>query len=70
MNKVISKLVEEVVDLECRVDAIPRLPPNEEAKIENDMAIDHLYFSSALEGTRLNKEQLNAITHGQGFSEA
>lgn len=59
----IQKLVGRVADLKLESDAYPRLPANEEAQIENALAIDHLYYSSAMEGSRLDGEQITLITH-------
>lgn len=69
MTTAIKKLLTQVVGLKSEIDALPALPPNEEAKIENGIAIDHLYYSSALEGSRLNVEQISLITN-EGVSTA
>lgn len=69
MTRTIKTLLRQVVDLESEIDRMPALPANEEAKLENNIAIDHLYFSSALEGSMLNGAQISLITH-EGFPSA
>lgn len=64
MNKLLRKeVIDRVIALKFEADALPELPPNEKAKLENEIAIDHLYFSSALEGSRLDDEQIRLATH-------
>lgn len=69
MKKLVKNVIDRVFDLKLEVEGLPNLPPNEEAKIENAIAIDHLYFSSALEGSQLDNEQISLITH-EGISAA
>jgi len=59
----LERVINRVVDLKFEADNLPPLPANEEAKIENAIAIDHLYYSSAMEGSRLNNEQITLVTH-------
>lgn len=62
-NVSIQRLTKSVVKQMLEAESQPTLPPNEEAKIEQAMAMDHLYYSSALEGSRLNREQLQRAVY-------
>ncbi|GEM_PF-7080149 len=62
LDPITSKLIDDILDLQDQIDALPDLPPNEQIKLEFEMAIDHLYYSSALEGIHLSTEQLREAT--------
>lgn len=59
-----NKLVDRVVELMFRADELPELPPNEMVKLEHAIALDHLYHSSALEGSRLDEDQIRLAING------
>lgn len=62
-------LLERIVALKFTSEDLPALPPNEQVKLEHDIAVDHLYNSSALEGSRLSDDQIRSATR-EGFSPA
>jgi len=60
-----DKLITKLVNTEQILKKLPPLSPLDKAKLEHSIAIDHLYYSSKIEGTILNDKQLgNAIYEG------
>ena len=62
-NKSDNRL-DNVIKLKFEADKLPELPDNERVKLEHAIALDHLYHSSALEGSRLNAEQIRSAVNG------
>ena len=65
-RKINERAVDNLVDLEKQNASLPDLPPVERIKLEYDTSLEHLYYSSALEGSVLNLEQLRIVTR-DGF---
>ena len=57
-------LVDKFILQEDRVRALPPLNELERAKFEHSVDIDHLYFSSKIEGSNLTKKQIDQAVHG------
>jgi len=57
-------LVDKFILQEDKVKALPPLSELERAKFEHSVDIDHLYFSSKIEGSNLTKKQIDQAVHG------
>jgi hypothetical protein len=57
-----SGLLDTFIQTEETLRTLPALTPLERVKFDHDVAIDHLYYSSKIEGTNLNKERLEKAT--------
>lgn len=66
LDKIVSKLVEQ----ETKLKGLPPLTPLEKAKFDSSIAIEHLYYSSKLEGTHLTEKQIEKAVHGEDASAA
>ncbi|KKW14595.1 MAG: hypothetical protein UY55_C0006G0004 [Candidatus Jorgensenbacteria bacterium GW2011_GWB1_50_10] len=60
-----DKLLDKLVKKEREIQKLPPLLAPDKAKLENDFAIDHLYYSSRLEGTHLSDERIEKAIHGE-----
>ena len=60
LKSIISRLVAVHSDLE----KLPPLSPADKVKLEHNRDIEHLYYSSKLEGSKLTHERLNNAIHG------
>lgn len=68
-NKITAKgIVSDLVDLQIKVEKLPPLPDVEQAKLDQSIAIDQLYYSSKLEGTNLTNTMIENAIHGEGAS--
>lgn len=63
-------LLEKVVSIESVVNQLPPLSALEKSKLENSRAIDHLYYSSKLEGTQLTQKRIDRAIYGKEFPTA
>jgi len=63
LNSIISRLVEVRSDL----NKLPPLSATDKVKLDHNRDIDHLYYSSKLEGTMLSHERLNHAVHGSAI---
>lgn len=63
-----ERLIDKVVIIESAINKLPVLPPLERAKLDNDRAIDHLYYSSKLEGTQLTQKRIERALYGERVS--
>ena len=57
-------LVSEFIRQEDKVKALPPLSELEKAKFEHSIDIEHLYFSSKIEGSNLTKKQIDQAING------
>jgi hypothetical protein len=57
-------LLAKFIRQEDKVKALPPLNELERAKFEHAVDIDHLYFSSKIEGSNLTKKQIDQAVHG------
>lgn len=60
----ISSVVSGLVEIHSKVKKMSKLPDIEKAKIENNLAIEQLYNSSRLEGTRLTEKKIERAIFG------
>jgi hypothetical protein len=60
-------LVDKFILQEDKVKSLPPLNELERAKFEHSVDIDHLYFSSKIEGSNLTKKQIDQAVHGRGI---
>lgn len=58
-------LISQMVDLKMELDTLPPLSAPEKAKLDQDFAIDHLYYSSKLEGTNLSNKRIEQAIYGK-----
>ncbi|MHB9010625.1 MAG: hypothetical protein ACYC49_00135 [Ignavibacteriaceae bacterium] len=56
-------LLARLVEIQNEVDKLPVLGPHEQVKLDYSLAINHLYFSSKLEGSRFTKEMLESAIY-------
>lgn len=60
-----GQLLNEFIKTQSEVSKLPQLSDVEKVKFELDIATDHLYYSSRIEGSNLNKERLNKAIYAQ-----
>lgn len=65
-----NQFLEKLVDLQLKMTRLPELSPIEKAKLDHALALDQLYYSSRVEGSKLTKEMLDTAIHGQELSKA
>lgn len=53
-----SELLTQFIETEQEVNSLPELSAVERVKLDQDIAIDHLYYSSRIEGTQLSDKRL------------
>lgn len=58
-NNVDEGLVAEFINTQKDVEKLPAFSDVEKVKFEQEIAIDHLYNSSKIEGTKLGKTRLS-----------
>ena len=67
LNKILNRdtntPLDEFVKASHEVSNLPPLSSVEAVKFEHDIAIDHLYYSSKIEGTALDDKRLNQAIH-------
>lgn len=66
----IDPQISKLIQIEQALKRLPPMTDLQRAKFENGMAIDHLYYSSKIEGTHLSKERIDKAIYGQGVSQA
>jgi hypothetical protein len=60
----LDTLLTKLVEVDSEIKALPPLSAVDKVKLENERDIEHLYYSSKLEGTILTDERLNKAIHG------
>jgi hypothetical protein len=65
MKNTYNSILIKLVDSETKLKKLPPLTSVQKAKLDNSRAIDHLYYSSKIEGTTLNDKRLDKAIHGQ-----
>lgn len=60
-------LLKKVVAIESAIAKMPPLSDLDRAQLENSRAIEHLYYSSKLEGTQLTQKRIDQAIHGKEF---
>lgn len=53
MNEIVK-----ILKLKSRVESLPPLPTQIKKRLERKADIDHVYYSSALEGSKLTRKQV------------
>ena len=54
-----DELIAEFMSIQKDVEKLPPFSDVEKVKFEHEIAIDHLYYSSKIEGTNLGKTRLS-----------
>ncbi len=66
-KKSFSNIVSDLVELQIKLDKLPKLSGIEKTKIENEIAISQLYNSSRLEGSRLTDKMVERAMFPHGI---
>lgn len=56
-------ILNEFIDTQNEVKSLPQFSPVEKVKFDHDVSIDHLYYSSKIEGSHLDDKRLNEAIH-------
>lgn len=64
-NKLQETMLDRLVEMEVGLKKLPPLTPVQKAKLDNARAIDHLYYSSKIEGSSLTDKRLEKAIHGE-----
>lgn len=59
-----SGLINTFIKQEDKLKILPNLSGRQRAKFEHSIDIDHLYFSSKIEGSDLTKKQIDQAVYG------
>lgn len=65
----VDQLVSTLLETEERLGQLPPLSALEKATLDNEVAIEHLYYSSKIEGTTLTEPGIKQAIHAKTFSE-
>ena len=57
--------METLLDLQLKSQELRQLSPVEKAKLEHQLAIDQLYYSSKIEGSSLSTKMIERAIHGR-----
>ncbi len=60
-----DKLLTKVVAIESAIHNLPPLSELDRAQLENSRAIEHLYYSSKLEGSQLTQQRIDRAIYGK-----
>ena len=60
-------LLDAYIKTEKTVNSLPQLSALERVNFEQEVALGHLYYSSKIEGTHLNKERLEKAVKPQNI---
>ena len=63
LNTLLSRLVK----VDSEIKKLPPLSAVDKVKLEHDRDIEHLYYSSKLEGSTLTDERLDKAIHASAF---
>lgn len=66
-KKTFSSVVSDLVEIQIKLDKLPKLSGIEKTKIENEVAISQLYNSSRLEGSRLTDKMVERAMFPHGI---
>jgi len=67
-RKTFDTLLSEVVQIEKELKKLPPLSVTEKATLDHSRAIEHLYYSSKIEGTHLTEKRIDKAIYGQELS--
>jgi hypothetical protein len=65
-----DQLLNEFFRVEESLKTLPELSGLEKVQFDTDIAIEHLYYSSKLEGTILSQQAIQKAIHAEGFQAA
>lgn len=57
-------LISRLASVHSELQKLPPLPSVDKVKLQHDQDIEHLYYSSKLEGTNLTDRRLENAIHG------
>ena len=60
-------LLSKLVEVAAKLEKLPPLSAVDKVKLEQERDIEHLYYSSKVEGTTLNDQRLDKAIHGATF---
>lgn len=60
-NKIDERLINEFIKNNEMADSLPELSEIEKIKFDQDVALDHLYYSSKIEGVNLTRDRMTQI---------
>ena len=60
-----DSIIDQYLKGEKRLASLPPLSVAEKVGLEQSIDIEHLYFSSKIEGTNLTKRQIEEAIHGK-----
>ncbi|OGF62545.1 hypothetical protein A2662_01975 [Candidatus Giovannonibacteria bacterium RIFCSPHIGHO2_01_FULL_45_33] len=63
-HKKFDNFLDKLVEEERKTNALPALSSLDKAKLDHEIAIEHLYYSSKIEGTTLNNTRIEKAIHG------
>jgi hypothetical protein len=63
LNTLLSRLVK----VDADIQKLPPLSAVDKVKLDHDRDIEHLYYSSKLEGSTLTDERLDKAIHASSF---
>lgn len=65
-----ERLLKQVVAIESALDELPKLSILEKAQLDHNRAIEDLYYSSRLEGSKLTPKRIEQAIYGKKLSAA
>jgi Fic family protein len=60
----LASLISRLAEVRSELQKLPPLPPTDKVKLQQEQDIEHLYYSSKLEGTNLSDRRLTNAIHG------
>jgi hypothetical protein len=60
-----DNIIDQYLKGEKRLKSLPQLSVAEKVALDQSVDIEHLYFSSKIEGTNLTKRQIEEAIHGK-----
>jgi len=67
-QKDLDSLLSDLITTQDELRNLPQFSDLERAKFEHELALDHLYYSSKIEGTALSKRQIDKAVYGGAYS--
>ena len=61
-------LLSELAKIQLKVNSLPPLSDVEKAKLDQSFAIEQLYYSSQIEGSKLTNTMIQRAIHGRKLS--
>lgn len=70
INQTTTQLISNLVEVEQSLGRLPPLTSLQKAKLDHSRAIDHLYYSSKIEGTNLSEKRLEKAIYDNAAAPA